>query len=383
MSRSLFSALLCGSALLLGVAAVACSSAKQGEEGGSCYANLTCNDGLVCRSELCVDPDNATKDPGDDDSTGGVNIQECLSCGEDSCSAEASACTGSCAKILECQLACLDRAPADQPNCTQACDVSDITQEDVRNLGAYFSCIAQQCISDCVTPPSGGDDDDKGDGSGGRTGGGGGTNRACSARDTFEGGCTTSDYLICEDREWIKGDCTGCGIVTPTKSCERITTFTLLEIPHPTEPGAVDYTQAEEVETTLTQTAASVTAEWYLDAKQVGVIQIVLDAPINASRIEITKTGAVDVVTLENANQTGGCQYKLNSSGRLSRDQLTSFDPYYGTTNLDWNGCWGDYAGSAYNSPSSNPSNLTILNIRTPVATRNQDVSLSITKILN
>lgn len=44
--------------LALALAAVACSKKgpKEGTERGPCYGNKTCNDGLICLSDLCVRP---------------------------------------------------------------------------------------------------------------------------------------------------------------------------------------------------------------------------------------------------------------------------------------------------------------------------------------
>ena len=43
----------------------------QGAEGCACYPNETCNDDLVCLSNLCVDRDGKPDDNGDDESDGG------------------------------------------------------------------------------------------------------------------------------------------------------------------------------------------------------------------------------------------------------------------------------------------------------------------------
>ena len=48
---------------------VGCSEKNEGEEGGPCYRNGTCDDGLVCLSNLCIKPlsqDSALKDLGAD-----------------------------------------------------------------------------------------------------------------------------------------------------------------------------------------------------------------------------------------------------------------------------------------------------------------------------
>lgn len=47
------------------------SDKQQGTEGGSCYPNSTCNEGLVCLSHLCVSPGTAGSGGGIDASAGG------------------------------------------------------------------------------------------------------------------------------------------------------------------------------------------------------------------------------------------------------------------------------------------------------------------------
>lgn len=41
---------------------------SEGEERGPCYGNNTCDDGLICRSDLCIDDEGEGEGEGEGDS---------------------------------------------------------------------------------------------------------------------------------------------------------------------------------------------------------------------------------------------------------------------------------------------------------------------------
>src|SRR5689334_1913359 len=72
------------------------ASCAAGSETCPCYGNGTCDDGLACRSEVCVDlgstgPGGSTG-AGGASSGGGLDVAACLACAESQCPTSAAAC---------------------------------------------------------------------------------------------------------------------------------------------------------------------------------------------------------------------------------------------------------------------------------------------------
>jgi hypothetical protein len=286
-----------------------------------------------------------------------------------------------------------------------SCDTSGIAGADLALASEYLACAVQQCPSECGLPTgatgsgstgtsstgtsgtgssgtgtsgtsgsggtsgtSGAASSGAGGGSASGSGGGQGTGEPCAIGvDTERGSCTTMDYQLCKDAQWTVGDCAGCGIVVPTSACSRTSAFTLEQV-------GDEWVGVPEAETTYTQTESQVSAVWYLEAGQAGVIQFEFVLPIDPARIDVSRTGTVEFVTLENAAATGGCQYTLASDGRLARYVIVNIS----TGNVDWYGCWGVYETNG----AVEPTDLTVMNIRTPPSPTNEQVSLSLSTIL-
>src|ERR1041384_8710878 len=96
-------------AVLAGAAAVQCSDDSHciGAEHCACYGNGTCNAGLDCRSRLCINL-NSTGFEQDASSSGGLDVDACLGCGESMCPNEskdwkaASGCEGMLQGMVRC-----------------------------------------------------------------------------------------------------------------------------------------------------------------------------------------------------------------------------------------------------------------------------------------
>lgn len=377
----------------------------QGSEGGDCYPNATCNPGLMCLSNLCVGntaqptmtsgggggtnrpivvatptgaaPTGATTGASTGTSNGGSSgtvtgpdLGACNSCGQAACTAEANACQAAngCSAVLDCWLACTN-----DTSCVNACDVSSATADGLQQVSNYFSCLAVQCTSECSASPGGTGTTTPGSAGTTSSGAAGaqGTGEACvSGTDTDRGSCLDMSYQICEGAEWLVGDCTGCGVVTPSATCIKTSAFTLQE-------EGDELVGVPEAETTYTQAADSVRAEWYLESGQTGTIQFVLSEPISPGRVEIEHSGRIEFVTIENDDGSGGCQYTVESDGRLSRYVITDVDGE-GIQYVAWYGCWGSYETLESNEPTT----ASVLNIRTPVVSTNDLVTLTVSTIL-
>lgn len=163
-----------------------------GAEGGACYANGTCNEGLVCLSKTCVDPD------GDSGGSGGSSslnealqqaLAACFACGDAQCPDEAAACDSEpgCREALDCSIGCNGST---DPACASSCDLSGLTTSGVNAMQAFSICVGMTCANECVQgiidavqpgsgsgggTGSGGDDGSGGDGSGGQPSSGGGS----------------------------------------------------------------------------------------------------------------------------------------------------------------------------------------------------------------
>lgn len=163
------------------------SSNKEGTEGEACYANGTCNAGLTCLSNTCVDADGGD---GDGDGSGGdsnvpsVDWDACFGCGDAACPTERETCdsTPGCPQLLECTLSC-----GNDVTCSGGCSVEGLTPQELAAAGSavtsYTTCSVTSCLDEC-TPQvdtgsggsnSGGSDSSSGgndDGSGGKSSGG-------------------------------------------------------------------------------------------------------------------------------------------------------------------------------------------------------------------
>ncbi len=350
---------------VLALGASACSDDNNqgvGVEGGGCYANGTCNAGLECRSNLCVQG-NGVSNTGGGSSSNGVDIDDCFACGESSCSAENDACDASagCRTVLECWLGCGTNA-----SCQSACDTSQVTANDLTVISSYFTCFATECVSECTVSSTSGGGGNGGGGGGGGNGDGGGNSDAgapCSATDGERGSCASDDAEACDGDTWQAVDCTACELISPSTTCNRVQPVTLLHT-------GDDYISVEATDLDYAPSSEGVTAEWYLESSQIGILQFKFDSEIEASRVDVSATG-VSEVTLETEGGASGCTYTL-VAGRLQRYYEADAD------GIAWNGCWGSFDSLGVTSA---PPGVTVLNLRTTEASTNQNKTIKVTQL--
>lgn len=407
-----------------------------GAEGGDCYGNGTCDEGLSCLSKKCVDPNGKSPvAPG-----GNFDTDACLGCGEESCASQAEACNGAsgCQSLLSCTLACGSNA-----SCLSDCATS-VTADDQAAMVAYQSCLVTQCLNECTpevnvqpttvqpnttaqptTPvqPSTADEVaacfDCGESScaaeANACSDAGGCGDllscaiACGPDANCAANCATTITITADDQAAIGAyqaclltqcldECTidvnvepvdpagnpsvtpepvqpdesgsnssteACNVVKPPTSCVAAEAF-VLEEDGTDLVGVTSPTYNE-----LVVAGGSVTGDWVLESGQLGVLQFKFSAPIDPARVALEGTlSDVEYVTLEDAAGSG-CQYYL-SGGRLVRYQKSTDGI------VDWYGCWGDY--ETYET--SEPSTLTIVNIRTGVSQLNEAYAIVVTSIL-
>jgi hypothetical protein len=179
-----------GAAAVLSLwAVVSCKKSQcQGAERCACYANETCNDGLECRSNTCVDLDGSSGGS----SGSGIDTEACKACAEQSCEAEHDACAESsgCEDIIDCMLECGSDA-----NCLAGCNKGASTDANSKSL-AYQSCAFSQCVSDCVYDgPSGSGGSSGGGASAGGAAQGGSASKAGSSSGGGSGGSAPSELV--------------------------------------------------------------------------------------------------------------------------------------------------------------------------------------------
>jgi hypothetical protein len=142
-----------------------------GAEHCACYANGTCNEGLDCRSRLCVNL-NSTGFEGDA-SSGGMDADACLTCAESTCANEAKDCKAAtgCDAIIQCMIRCGKDAV-----CLSKCNTSASVEANAKSL-SYQACAFTRCADQCLlsgSTGSGGGGGTGGTGAGGGRGGGAG-----------------------------------------------------------------------------------------------------------------------------------------------------------------------------------------------------------------
>lgn len=352
-----------------------------GVMGGECYPNNTCDAGLECRSEICV-WDGTGSDPTKYDTNGTDSQQQqqtpeetfanCISCGESKCSAESSSCTSGCKTILDCVTKC---AIGTDANCLDNCDLTSITADEATAYQAYFTCISQQCISECSPPTEQPEDTNKDTDTTKSTDPPvGGT---CDDEGEHQGSCANSNLQVCTNGNWTAGDCAGCDIVSPSSTCERAYPLTFLQTILSND--AVELTSATPNDLDFTKIDSKIKAEWYVEADHVGVIQFIFSEPVDPNRIKIDSSSNIEFVTLESPDGQSGCQYIHDYDGT---DELTRYNKIdedgEGYSYIAWYGCWGEY--STYETEE--PIAFTTMNIRTYATTTNETLNLTISEIL-
>jgi hypothetical protein len=132
----------------------------QGAERCACYANETCNQGLECRSNLCIDLSPSSS--GGTSASAGIDTAECEACAKKGCPTEADDCKAStgCQAIIDCILGC-----GSDGNCLAGCD-KGATAGAISASLQYQSCAFSKCVSECVykAPSSEGDGGDSASG---------------------------------------------------------------------------------------------------------------------------------------------------------------------------------------------------------------------------
>lgn len=133
----------------------ACGSSKsEGSEGAACYPNGTCDTGLACLSNTCVNPTSGAGGSGNGAGGSGnfpsVDLEACFACGDVACPSEKQACDDApgCSEILECTVGC-----GDDITCKSQCSVSGLSADELTQaglaMGAYTTCSALSCLSEC------------------------------------------------------------------------------------------------------------------------------------------------------------------------------------------------------------------------------------------
>jgi hypothetical protein len=281
------------------------SEKSEGAEGGACYPNGTCNEGLECHSSLCVD---ITMDSSNDSQGGtdfSIDFNDCFACGEDACSTEANACAdnGGCDDVLKCYLNCNT-----DTTCIQQCDISALTVDTVSAIQNYWTCISSNCIERC-TPEFPTDD-----GSTDIT-----DEETCTGSGTT-GYCSDETAVSCVDGYLVQSDCSFCDIVS-SEYCGQMTAFVL-----DSSYNAVDGDLVSFVKKSI-----SVTATFdFSSSLNTGYIQLRFASPKILNNVAVTSTTAVSKLdaTIENSDSSNGCEYTIASTGSL----LSSSTDY----------CWGD-----------------------------------------
>jgi len=97
-NRWTFLAILCTGIIASGCEGRVNDGSTVGQEGGPCFSNGTCYTGLVCLSQLCVDPGSGSDIGGGDDTAGCIPVCGEKVCGPDGCG---DVC-GICAPTWEC-----------------------------------------------------------------------------------------------------------------------------------------------------------------------------------------------------------------------------------------------------------------------------------------
>jgi hypothetical protein len=143
-----------------------------GAEHCACYGNGSCNAGLDCRSRVCVNL-NSTGFEGDA-SSGGLNVDACVSCAESTCTNESKDCkaVSGCDEIIRCMIGCGKDAV-----CLSKCNANASVDANAKSL-SYQACAFTRCQSQCLYSGN------QGAGGGGGTGngaGGGSGNAATSS----------------------------------------------------------------------------------------------------------------------------------------------------------------------------------------------------------
>jgi hypothetical protein len=177
--------------------AVSCT----GAEHCACFGDGTCNEGLDCRSRLCV---NLNSTGFEDASGGGIDVEACLSCAEATCTTESNACKAAtgCDDIIQCMVGCGSDA-----TCLSKCNANASADANVKSL-AYQSCAFSRCANECSYAGGQGTGGTGGTGGGGKGGssGSGSGGRAGSAGTTGTGGSAVVELISGINWLGISGD---------------------------------------------------------------------------------------------------------------------------------------------------------------------------------
>ena len=131
-------------------------SGKTGKEGGECYEDKTCDEGLICDEErnLCVkengnseDPDeNTDQDTYTDDSDSSTDADADEDTGDDSDNPDKTT-AEACAEIYQCAAQCGDSS------CMEECQNSG-TPEAQETFTAMYNCWMDNCQNEQRSAPS-------------------------------------------------------------------------------------------------------------------------------------------------------------------------------------------------------------------------------------
>lgn len=221
--------------------------------------------------------------------------------------------------------------------------------DGVQEAANFYQCALQSCLSECTVSV---------DGPGGP--GGNGTEpgeeakRSCdsSSHGDIRGACSTNDAVRCEGGTWVpQEECAGCAVLSSRQYCDKVVGFSLQRSPY--WPEDVE-SGPEPISTDIQVTDNGLVAQLVLDSssssrEQQAVLQIQLNHSVQPDSITISGLSGHSLVTLESYDGGYGCQYIVNSYGRLELAREG-----------DWNGCWNNPFSGAPASPPYRGSNLSI-----------------------
>jgi hypothetical protein len=177
------------------------SASCLGGENCACYGNGTCDDGLDCRSKVCVNLNSTGVGGGS--GGGGLDVQACLSCAETNCPSQAMDCKSAtgCEDIIKCMVGCNKDA-----TCLSKCNANASVDANTKSL-AYQTCAFTSCVSDCVysggSTVAGGASGDNSTGSGSGGSGNGGSKTGSGGATGMAGGGGSGPVELVKGVNWL------------------------------------------------------------------------------------------------------------------------------------------------------------------------------------
>lgn len=219
--------------------------------------------------------------------------------------------------------------------------------DGVQEAANFYQCALQSCLSECTVSVDGPGGDDT------EPGGGEGRKRDCesSPHGYTRGSCSNNTAVRCEDGTWVyQEECAGCDVLSSRQYCEKVVGFSLARSPYfPEEVDSGPVPTSTDIQMTDNGLVAQLVLSSAGDYQQQAVLQIQLTRDVNPNALTLSGLSGYSIVTLESPNGTYGCQYIVNSSGKLTLAREG-----------EWNGCWSNSFSGAPESPPCSGTNLSI-----------------------